>query len=120
MTVPHRRALPILASGLAIALAGLSACSQKAKDDTTEAADSVAADANATMARAVNSVDAASDKAFGKGRDAVNEAGPSLKGAGDRAGNALDSAGDTVGDAADGAKHATGRALKKAGTKLDQ
>ena len=63
-------ALPL---GLVAAL-GVAACSEKAQDESAEAANAIAADADATTDKAVNDIDAASDEAFGAAVDALVEA----------------------------------------------
>ncbi|MBN8806837.1 MAG: hypothetical protein J0I47_01160 [Sphingomonas sp.] len=82
---------------LALASLALAACSQKAQDELGQAGNTMSADANATMARAVNSVDAAADKAFG---DAQNKA-------------------DQISNAADDAKHKAGAAMKDIGNDIE-
>ena len=72
----------MIVSAAASPFAGLAACSQKAQNETAEAADTMAADANATMGEAVNDIDAATDSALGA------------------AGNSMDAAGDKIDNAA--------------------
>jgi hypothetical protein len=80
----------------------LAACSQRAQDESAQAVDTTAADANATMRTAANSTEAAADKAFGSAEAT------------------LDNAGDAIGNAADKAKDKTGQALKDAGNTVDE
>ena len=89
--------LPIAAAAFA-----LSACSDKAQNETSEAADSIAADANATMGEAVDDVAAASDRAF------------------DAAENGIDRAGAAIGNAADDAGRANDRGTRETGEHLEQ
>ena len=81
----------------ALALLGLGGCSHKAQDELGQAANTMSGDANATMARAVNSTEAAADKAFG---DAQNKA-------------------DQIGNAATEARHRAGEAVKDAGNDIE-
>ncbi|MBX3592892.1 hypothetical protein [Sphingomonas sp.] len=77
----------------AVAALGLAACSEKAQNETAEAAEAVGADANATMTEAANDVESATDRALGSAENAI-----------DRAGNAIDSGADKVDNAADAAE----------------
>ena len=87
---------------LALAAAfGLAACSEKAQNETGQAAEATAADVNATMGEAVQDVDAASERAFGSAE------------------NALDDAGDAIENTADDAAAATGEALRDAGNAIE-
>lgn len=61
-TLPTRPALPAL---LLTSLLALSACGGSAKNEQAEAAATIAADSNATMAKAVTDVNAAADQAIG-------------------------------------------------------
>lgn len=87
-----------------VALAGLSlaACSPEARNDSAEAADTIAADTNATMREAVDDVDAASERAFGSAESAI------------------DNNGDAIGNAADRAADRTGEALRDAGNEISE
>lgn len=71
----------------ALGLFSLAACSEKAKNETAEAADAVPADAEQTGRDAVNDVDAASDAAFDSAENKMDQIG----GAAD---NAADAGGD--------------------------
>jgi hypothetical protein len=72
---------------------GLAACSHKAQNEASEAADTIAADANATMGEAVNDTNAAADKALGAGEAAVDNAADAARG---KAGEALKDAGNEI------------------------
>ncbi len=77
---------------------GLAACGHKAQNEASEAADTIAADANATMAEAVkdtNSADAAAEKALGAGEASVDNAADAARG---KAGEALKDAGNDIED----------------------
>lgn len=56
----------------AVTILGLTACSEKARNETADAADAVAADAESTTRDAVNDVDAAFDSAQNK-MDAIGD-----------------------------------------------
>lgn len=96
--VKRSSAAPFL---LLITAAGLAACSHKARDETADAANTMGADANATMSEAVNDTDAAADKAFGASEATIDNGASAI-------GNAADSAADT-----------TGNALKDAGNEIE-
>ncbi|OYY89982.1 MAG: hypothetical protein B7Y45_09685 [Sphingomonas sp. 28-66-16] len=66
-------------------VAGLSlaACSPTAKNETAEAGEAIAADANASISEAVNDVDAASDRAFGAAEATIDNAGAAIDNATD-------------------------------------
>ena len=72
---------------------GLAACSHKAQNEASEAADTIAADANATMGEAVNDTNAAADKALGAGEAAIDNATDAARG---KAGEALKDAGNEI------------------------
>jgi hypothetical protein len=91
----------------AAAALALSACSDKAQNETSEAAESIAADANATMGEAIDDVEAASDRAFNAAENGL-----------DRAGNAIGNATDDAGRAADRGARETGEELEEAGNDL--
>lgn len=73
----------------AAGLIGLCACSQKAQNETAEAADAISADAKATMTEAVNDTDAASEQAFGAAENAIDNVS-------DQIGNANDAGSDEI------------------------
>ena len=77
---------------------GLAACSQKAQNEAAQAADTIAADANATMGEAVKDTDAAADKALGAGEAALNNAAAVTDAARGKAGEALRDAGNEIED----------------------
>jgi hypothetical protein len=85
-----------------IAVAALSACSPKAQNETAEAADTIAADANATMAEGVSDVNAAADKAFGSAEAT------------------MDNGAAAIGNATDDARLKTGEAMKDAGNVIEE
>jgi len=91
-------ALPLAA----LALIAISACSPKAQNETAEAADTVAADANATMVQAANDTEAAADRAFGSGEAMI------------------DNGAAAIGNATDKAKKGTGQALRDMGNEIDE
>lgn len=74
-----------------VAAIGLAACSPKAQTDISEAANSVAADANATGAKAVDDTDAA----LGAAETRLDNAGAVL---GNKADRAADRAGAAISD----------------------
>ena len=83
----------------AVALFGVAACSEKAQDETSEAAGALGNDIEATMDEAAADVDAAADDAAADGasRTAVNAA--------DASGDAVENAGDATEAAAEDAAH---------------
>ncbi|MDB5674783.1 MAG: hypothetical protein JWM65_1765 [Sphingomonas bacterium] len=85
-----------------LALLAIGACSPKAQNETAEAADTVAADANATMVQAANDVDAAADRAFGSGEARI------------------DNGAEAIGNAADKAKKGAGQAMRDMGNEIDE
>lgn len=91
-------ALPLAA----VALIAIPACSPKAQNETAEAADTVAADANATMVQAANDTEAAADRAFGSGEAMI------------------DNGAAAIGNATDKAKKGTGQALRDMGNEIDE
>ena len=118
----------LLAAPVALLLA---ACSAKARDDTAQAADSIGADANATMATEVNTVDAATDRALGAAEGGDANVRTAARNAGDRADMLADDAGDRISAATTSAAHkvarathraaaATGRGLDDVGNRLQQ
>ena len=83
---------------LPIAVLALAGCSQKAQDETATAANTMSADANATMAKATRDVDAAADKAFGAAENGMDNVGNAADDAKDKAGAALKDAGNEIQD----------------------
>lgn len=79
-----------------LAALGLAACSPKAQNETAEAANTIAADANATAAEAVEDTDAALGAAESR----------------------IDNAGAVLHDKADRAADKTGAALKDLGNEI--
>lgn len=77
---------------------GLAACSQKAQDETATAANTMSADANATMAKAASDVDAAADKAFGAAENGMDKVGNAATDARNKAGAALKDVGNEIQD----------------------
>ena len=76
--IDHQGADPMktfAALALVAAAAALPACSQKAQDESAEAANTVAADTSATMSNAAGDVEAASDEAFGDAERNLDNAG---------------------------------------------
>jgi hypothetical protein len=84
-----------------VAALGLAACSPKAQNETAEAANTIAADANATMAEAVKDTDAAANQAFGAAE------------------NSMDNASAKIGKATKDAKADAAGALKDAGNDIE-
>ncbi len=80
----------------ALAALGLAACSEKAQNETAEAANTIAADANATMGEAAADVEAATDGALSSAENAADRAGAAIGEGVDRVGNAADAAGDEL------------------------
>ena len=91
----------LIASIAFAAALGLAACSPKAQNETAEAADTIAADANATMSEAAGDTEAAADRALGAAETSI------------------DNAGNAVGNAADSTLDATGNTLKKVGRDIE-
>ncbi|MEN2784996.1 hypothetical protein ACFOKI_14810 [Sphingomonas qilianensis] len=89
---------PVLIGAVAAMLA---ACSPAAQNETAQAGDQIAADANATFGEAINDTDAAADRAFGSAEAT------------------MDNSAATLGNAADDAADATGAALKDAGNAIE-
>ncbi|MEO5492478.1 MAG: hypothetical protein ABIR08_00450 [Sphingomonas sp.] len=81
-----------------VATLGLAACSQKAQDETATAANTMSADANATMAKAANDVDAAADKAFGAAENGMDKVGNTVDRTKDKTGAALKDVGNEIED----------------------
>lgn len=75
---------------MAAAAIGLAACSPNAQNESAEAAEAITADANATMAEAINDTDAAADQAFGAAENAIDRAGAKIGNVADAAGNEID------------------------------
>ena len=80
----------------AFAMLGLAACSDKAQNETAEAAEAIGADANATMSEAADDVEAATDGALGAAENAADRAGNAIGEGADRVGNAADAAEDEL------------------------
>lgn len=77
----------------AVAALGLAACSEKAKNETAEAANAIGADANATMGEAVQDVQSATESALGTAENAADNLGNAIDAGADKVGNAVDAAG---------------------------
>lgn len=90
---------PALLAALALSLA---ACSKPAQDNAAQAADTVAADANATVAEAIKDTDAATDDALGAAEARI------------------DNAGAVIGNRADRVADKTGAALKDVGNEISE
>lgn len=88
-----KRALLPLA---AVAALGLAACSDKAQNESAEAANAIGADVNATMGEAVKDVESATDSALGTAENAADGLGNTLGEGADRVGNAADAAGEEL------------------------
>ena len=69
-----------LAAGLALA-----ACSEKAQDETAEAANAVATDVETTTEEAVNDIDAATDDALSGAENSMDNAADATENAADNA-----------------------------------
>jgi len=87
---------------IALAAAGLTACSPAAKNETAEAADTIAADANATMEETIKDTDAATDNALGAAEATLDNGAAAVGGATDKAldktGQAMKDAGNAIED----------------------
>ncbi len=82
---------------------GLAACSPKAQNETAQAADTIAADANATMSEAAADASAAADRALGARRGIDRQCGCCDRErdrckALDKTGNAMKAAGSEIED----------------------
>lgn len=75
---------------MATAAVGLAACSPNAQNETSEAAEAITADANATMGEAINDTEAAADQAFGAAENAIDRAGQKIGNVADAAGNEIE------------------------------
>lgn len=80
----------------AVAALGLAACSDKAQNETAEAAEAIGADVNATMGEAADDVEAATDGALSTAENAADRAGAAISEGADRVGNAADAAEDEL------------------------
>ncbi|WP_448500975.1 hypothetical protein [Sphingomonas sp.] len=92
-----------------VAAFGLAACSENAQNETSEAADAVAADMNSTMSEAAADVDAATDSALQSAENAIDRTGQSIENGADRA--AAESA---------EARREAGRELEEAGRDMQR
>lgn len=110
----------ILLLPLAAAALSIGACSQKAQNETGEAADAVAADVNATMGEAVDDVQTAGERALGAAENATDRAGDKIENATDRAGAAIDRGAAKADAAADNAQREAGQELEKAGRDMQR
>lgn len=75
---------------LATAAIGVAACSPTAQNETSEAAEAITADANATMSEAINDTEAAADQAFGAAENAIDSASVKIGNVADAAGNEIE------------------------------
>ncbi len=75
---------------LATAAIGVAACSPTAQNETSEAAEAITADANATMTEAEKDTEAAADQAFGAAENAIDSAGVKIGNVADAAGNEIE------------------------------
>ncbi|MDJ0275839.1 hypothetical protein QLH51_03330 [Sphingomonas sp. 2R-10] len=105
---------------LAAVAFSIGACSQKAQNETGEAADAVAADVNATMGEAVDDVQTAGERAIGAAENATDRAGEKIENATDRAGAAIDRGAAKADAAADNAQREAGEELEKAGRDMQR
>ncbi|HEY0624395.1 hypothetical protein [Sphingomonas sp.] len=80
----------------AVAALGLAACSEKAQNETAEAANAIGADANATMGEAVQDVQSATESALGTAENAADSIGNTVSEGADKVGNAVEAAGDEL------------------------
>ena len=74
-----------LAAGLTLA-----ACSEKAQDETAEAANAVATDVETTTDEAVNDIEAATNDALSSAENTMDNGGAAVDNAADNADNAVD------------------------------
>ena len=88
----------------AVAALGLAACTQNAQNETAEAGNAIAADANATMGEAIDDIDTATDNALGAAEATADQAGQSIE-----------NGADAVGAAASNATAEAGQELEEAG-----
>ena len=95
----------IIVLGLAVSAACLSACSDKARNETEQAGNAIASD-----------IDNASDNASNAAQRATDTANAAL----DRASDRLDTAANRAEQKADEAKQRAGRALENAGEALQK
>lgn len=79
---------------------GLAACTPAAQNETAEAVDTVAADANATTTEAIEDTDAATAQTLGEGE------------------SRLDNAAAVIGNGIDRAKDKTGKAMEDLGNDI--
>ncbi|CAN5399711.1 hypothetical protein BH10PSE14_BH10PSE14_21610 [soil metagenome] len=86
----------------ALALVAVAGCSPKAQNETAEAADTIAADANATMVEATNDTEAAADRAFGSGEAMI------------------DNSAAAIDNATGKAKKKTGQAMRDMGNEIEE
>jgi hypothetical protein len=76
----------------AVAALGLTACSDKAKNEAAEAANAIGADANATMGEAAQDVQSATESALGTAENAADSVGNTVSEGADKVGNAVEAA----------------------------
>ncbi|HVF95400.1 MAG TPA: hypothetical protein VM900_13890 [Sphingomonas sp.] len=95
----------------AVVALALSACGQQAQNETAEAGESIAADANATTRNAIQDVDAASDAALGSAEASMDNSGARFEAGARRTGDALANSADLAADEA-------GNVLERAGASL--
>ncbi len=81
-----------------VAALGLAACGHKAQDEAALAANTMSADANATMAKANRDVDAATDQAFGAAENSMDNVGKVATDAKNKAGAALKNSNEEIQD----------------------
>ncbi|MEG3145766.1 hypothetical protein U1839_13980 [Sphingomonas sp. RT2P30] len=85
-----------------LALIAIAGCSPKAQNETAQAADTIAADANATMVEAANDTEAASDRAFGSGEAMIDNGAAAVQ------------------NATGKAKQKTGQAMRDMGNEIEE
>ena len=83
---------------LPLAILALAGCSQKAQNEAATAANTMSADANATMAKAVKDTDAAADQAFGAAENGMDKIGNAATDARKKAGQAARDVGNEIED----------------------
>lgn len=93
--------LPLIAGAIGLSAFGLAGCTKQAQNETAQAADTVAADANATADEAIKDTDAATDAALGAAQTRI------------------DKAGDVIGNKLDRTADKTGAALKDVGNEIE-
>lgn len=104
-----------LAPLFALAALGMSACSEKAQNDASTAANSIAGDVNDTARKARDDTDAA----LGAAEARMDNFGDTLSNKTAHLGDKADRAADRIGDKADRAADRAGAAAKDIGNEIE-